>query len=252
MASDYSSPIVCFLDESATDDRVSDRAVLGGIVMNRKDLPEFDNAWGVMLSAYGVVEGLHMKEFGPGGKNEHIVGADRGQLFSDAVAIIKSTNIFSFGASLSNRLHEQSFSQAVRASVLSAYAAAFMMCVTVVGESGRKRGYDGNTDYSLDSGNNFRRHVEAMAVALTTEPELAQYGVGRVHFEDDVQVPELQAADLVAWATRRRSSSSHFRGPLSSLERLFDETYVESPLPDGPRLTLAASVARREAGLDPA
>src|SRR5438132_1668476 len=133
MPSHYTSPIVCFLDESATDDRASDRAVLGGIVMNRRDLLEFESAWSAMLD-----------------------------------------------------------------------------------------------DYSVDAGNKFRRHVAAMAVSLTTNPELAQYGVAKIHFEDDLQVPALQAADLVAWATRRRSSSSSFTGPFASIRRLFDKTYVES------------------------
>jgi hypothetical protein len=40
------SPIV----PSAPDATNSDHAVLGGIVLNRKDIPEFDTAWNAALT----------------------------------------------------------------------------------------------------------------------------------------------------------------------------------------------------------
>lgn len=63
---DTPSPVVCFLDESATDANDTDFAVLGGLVMNRKDLPEFNAVWAAMLAKHKLAA-LHMIDLGPKG-----------------------------------------------------------------------------------------------------------------------------------------------------------------------------------------
>ncbi len=65
MAGSELSPVVCFLDESGTDAKDSDYAVVGGILLNRIHLPEFDKAWSDMLRYYRMSAGLHMRELGP-------------------------------------------------------------------------------------------------------------------------------------------------------------------------------------------
>jgi hypothetical protein len=82
------SPIVCFLDESATDAKDSDQAVLWGIVLNRKDLSEFDSLWNAMLARHGAKSGIHMIELGPNGPYPHLIGDACIALLSEAVGLI--------------------------------------------------------------------------------------------------------------------------------------------------------------------
>src|SRR5687767_13813981 len=106
------SPVVCFLDESATDAKDTHFAVLAGSVMNRSDLPVFDFEWKEMLQRYGLTYGLHMIDLGPGGKYPDVVGDRCSAMLTDAVAIINKFRIFTFAATWHNRKHELLFSPA--------------------------------------------------------------------------------------------------------------------------------------------
>ena len=102
------------MDESATDAKDSDHAVLGGSVMNRRDVPEFDVAWDQMLTKHGLTDGLHMKQLGPKGPYPHLVGDACAAMLAEAVTVINSCRIFTFGASWDNRKHEALFSAEMR------------------------------------------------------------------------------------------------------------------------------------------
>lgn len=240
------SPIVCFLDESATDDARADRAVLGGLVMNRRDVQDFEASWSRLLAKYRVNGGVHVSAFGPAGKNAHLTDPECEALYAEAVTVINHVRIFTFGCSLSNRRIESAFSTNARELGASAYGVAFLMCVTVNHESAAFHGYNGPIDYVLDEGNKYRHHIEGMSRAIGTIPELRRFRVGGLTFEDDSGTIPLQAADVVAWATRRRSARRHFQGVLRPLEGLFDEFFVESPLSDAPLRQLAESIALHE------
>src|SRR5712692_1787955 len=99
MTSSKPSPVVCFLDESATDARDSDCAVLAGTVMNRKDIPEFDSARNAMRARHGLASGLHMIELGPKGPYPLLVGDACTAMLADAVSAINRCRVFTFGAS---------------------------------------------------------------------------------------------------------------------------------------------------------
>jgi hypothetical protein len=242
------SPIVCFLDESATDDQRTDHAVLGGMLINRSHIPEFEELWQTMLTKYAVVGGVHISAFGPKGSNAHIAEVDCEALYREAVEIINRVKIAAFGCSLDNRKIERAFDTAVRDQGANAYGLAFLMCVTVNSETAAAHNYRGEIDYVLDEGNRFRRHVEGMHRTIRESEELKRFRVGTIAFDSDSKVLALQAADVIAWATRRRSSSGHFNDVLNPLTGLFNDSYVESPLPDGPLRELSESLARSQRG----
>ncbi len=172
------SPIVCFLDESATDAKDSDHAVLAGTVMNRRDIPGFDAAWLAMLERHGATSGLHMNDLGPKGPYPKLVGDTCVGMLTDAVSVINKWRIFTFGASWDNRKHEELFSDAMRQEHFSVYAMTFMMAVEVNRGSAAHQGYDGEIDYVVDDGNRFKRHMTRMHRVIKQLPDLHSAGRG--------------------------------------------------------------------------
>jgi hypothetical protein len=251
MAAIAPSPIVCFLDESATDARDSDQAVVGGIVLNRKDIAEFDASWKSMLARHGAPAGIHMIKLGPKGPYPHLVGEACAALLTEAVRIINTSRIFTFGASTDNRRHEALFSQDLREKYFSVYTMAFMMAVEINRASAARAGYLGDIDYVLDEGNRYRPHVKAMYDIIRVTPDLAQFKVGSLEFCNDSGIPSLQAADIIAWATRRVKAGKPFKDVHEPLEGLFDSCYADSPAPDDVIRGMSQRFALAEQGIDP-
>jgi hypothetical protein len=82
-------------------------------------------------------------------------------------------------------------------------------------------------------------------------PELANHRVGSLTFETDSNVLALQAADVVAWATRREFSGKGLTGVYEPLRGLFDQSYVHSPAPTNLIEVMSARFAVAEANVDP-
>jgi hypothetical protein len=241
------APVVCFLDESGTDDQQLDDAAVGGILINQRHLNEFDRAWNAMLRFHGVRNGLHLKEFGPGGKNAHLVGENRAMLFTAAVQIIDDFKIVTMGASLDNRRRKKAFSAALQARLLSSYGLAFMMCVAFHSKNAAHHGYEDRIDFVLDAGNPRSSHVRKIHEIVTADETMKMYQVGTLAFCDDETVPALQAADVIAWATRRRRSGKQFNSAYQPLLGLFNNTYIENALDDATLADLSARFAAIEA-----
>src|SRR5438128_439887 len=65
----------------------------------------------------------------------------------------------------------------------------------------------------------------------SSSPSLAQFHVGSLEFLNDSDVPALQAADVIAWSTRRRKADKPLVGIHDPLSRLFDDCHADSPAP---------------------
>ena len=243
------SPVVCFLDESATDAKDSDHAVLAGTVMNRKDIAEFDAAWLDMLKRHGAASGLHMRDLGPKSRHPHLAGNACTAMLSDAVRIINRCRIFTFGASWDNRKHEGLFSETMRQKHFSVYALAFMMAVEINRASAARQNYNGEIDYVLDDGNRFKRHIVQMHDVIGRLPEPAEHKVGSLVFGTDAEIHALQAADVIAWATRRVKAGKQFQSVHKPLNGLFDRYHADAPAPADIIGQMAKRFALAEAGL---
>jgi len=224
------APVVCFLDESATDANDSDLAVMGGFVINRRDIPEFEAGWKRMLKKHRLAA-LHMVELGTSGPYPHLVGDACKAMLTDAVKAANLCRIFSLGATWNNRSHEELFSAYLRGKHLSVYGLIFLMVVEINRASAAKQNYKHKIDYVLDDGNRFKKHVNQYKSAIKGAATLAANLVGEVDFKTDSSVLGLQAADLISWATRRKYSGKGLNGVHEPLEGLFDQFYVHSPAP---------------------
>jgi len=251
MLPEFGSPVVAFMDESATDAKDNDAAVLAGIVINRKALPAFNTAWNAALAKHKFRSPLHMIELGPKGPNPHVVGDEAAALLAGAVAVINEHRIFTFGASWDNRKHEGHFSQEVRERYFSVYGFTFLMAVEINRGMAVRHNYGGVVDYVLDDGNRYKRQISAMHDSIHMLPQLSEHPVGSLSFGTDTQLPGLQAADVVAWATRRRKAGKPLGGIHRSLTSLFDQSYADSPAPGDRVKLLAERFALYQQGIDP-
>jgi hypothetical protein len=190
-----------------------------------------------------------MIELGPKGPYPHLIGDACAALLTEAVGLINNFRIFTFGASTDNRQHETLFSDSLREEHFSVYASGFMMAVEINRAIALREGYAGNIDYVLDAGNRYRRHVVQLHNSIRTLPELAEFKVGLLEFKTDAGIPALQAADVVTWATRRVRAGKAIKGVHVPLNGLFDDCYVDSPMPKDIAMKLSKSFARAEAGL---
>lgn len=245
------SPVICFLDESATDASDLDFAVLGGTVMNRRDIPDFNTAWLDMLVRHRAPNGLHMCDLGPRGPYPHLVQDACVAMLADAVSVINGHRIFTFGASWDNRKHEALFSPDMRQQFLSVYAMAFMMAVEINRSHAVRANYSANIDYIVDDGNRYKAQVSRMHREIKSQPELSDRLVGALDFRTDTDVPALQAADVIAWATRRVNSGKELMGVHEPLKALFDDSYIHSPAPIAIVETMAKRFELAEHGVDP-
>jgi hypothetical protein len=240
--------MVCFLDESETDSTSTEHAVLGGIVMDRSAVTRFNEAWNEMTTQSRMTKGLHMCKLGPKGDYPHLVGRPCSDMLREAVAIINHFRLFTFGASWDNRKHEALFSDHMRQRYFSVYGLAFMMAVEINRGSGSNAGYSTPIDYVLDDGNRFKSHIQQMYDSIKNNPELAEFNVGSMEFADDKNVPALQAADVIAWATRRVKAGKPLKGVHMPLASLFDRFYCDSPAPDGVIQKMATQFRSAENG----
>ena len=78
---------------------------------------------------------------------------------------------------------------------------------------------------------------------------LAAGCVGGLEFGTDTAVPALQAADVIAWATRRNRSDLPFKEWHMPLKGLFDDCYIDSTMPDAVAKEMSESFAKMEEAL---
>jgi len=237
------SLIVCFLDESETDANTP-HAVLGGITMNRKELPEFDSRWNQMLAAHRLPDGLHMIDLGPNGKYPHLVGDACAAMLTEAVDIINDCRIATFVAPLNNRTHKTVFSSEIRDINFSVYFFAFLMAVVLNQRNAEGHGCSEPIDYILDEGNRFKEHIVAIKEVVASDPQFDQYKIGIIDFGTDSKIPALQAADVIAWSARRRNAGLQFGSPHHTpLQKLFSGAFIDPYLPADALVELSASLS---------
>jgi hypothetical protein len=66
--------------------------------------------------------------------------------------------------------------------------------------------------------------------------------VGSLTFDDDKLWSALQAADIIAWASRVRAQSDHFHNGYEPLAGLFDNAHIQEKYPEKALAQLSARI----------
>jgi hypothetical protein len=211
-----------YMDESGGEDPNTPHAVIGGMLIFRRGFLEFEEAWDRMLVAHGIPDdGIHMKEFGrPHGKFAHISDCCRMDLFTDACDLIRKYRAVSIAATLSNDEYQTNVPQEAR-DKYSVYAMCFSLTVIMNHQLAKANNYIDPIPFILDSGNPYKRHVVKAHTFLQKRFQQHEYlHLGSLTFDDDKALGILQAADIIAWGTRRRVTGVPFGSGFAPIEQL--------------------------------
>jgi Protein of unknown function (DUF3800) len=229
--------VTLYLDESATDDS-SPVAVVGGLLLNKSNFLEFDPAWRNMLKKHSLPPPLHMKDFRrPKGRLADIPDEVRRALFVDAVELINKHKIYSIAGTLATADYRRYFDENFIKKGLGLYGACFILCAQMSDKLAKQNDYKERIPFLMDSGNPYADHVRGAHAAMQ---ERHPRDVGALSFDKDEYVMPLQAADVIAWASRVRARGDEFTYAYEPLVGLFNGAHAQEPFPESARAALAA------------
>ena len=198
-----------YLDESGGDDPGTPHAVVGGILINHSDFLHFEAEWNRVLAKRGITPPIHMKEFGPYGRFADVSPRRRHELFLEIAALVNSHKLVSMSATLSNAEYKANVDEKVREE-FSVYGMCFILSAVMNHKLAASKSYGKRIPFILDHGNPYKRHVVKAHATMIEWQKDVFLNVGGLHFEDDKDLGILQAADVVAWGARRRTTGKTF------------------------------------------
>ena len=223
------SALRLYLDESGGADPNTPVAVVAGVLITREWFEEFENSWDSLLSEFGIAPPLHMKEFGLDGRFRNVPSCCKRELFGRVVDMINSHHTKTISASITNEEYETLIPLAARKR-FSVYGMCFVLATFLSHELAEINGYADRIPLILDAGNPNKAHVvEAHAWMISAQRDASDFlHVGSLTFDDDKDFGILQAADVVAWSTRRKRTKEGpgLTGHYAPLERLFNRHHV--------------------------
>jgi hypothetical protein len=230
-----------YYDESAVDGG-GPVSCIGGLLLNHRGYTWLEIEWNNAVSESGIGKPyIHMKDFGEHGELANFPVASRERLFSRLSKIINSNKDFSVGSSLTPEEYKAQFFALTKRTRrkkdgdqrMSIHSACFLQAVVCQAKWAEAQGYTYDIPFMLDAGCPDRRDIDLAHAFLVNEFSAYQppfpTHVGGLTWEDDKNFPQLQAADVVAWAVRRKASKSPFNrgyGPL--LDILDEERHIDS------------------------
>jgi hypothetical protein len=225
-----SSALRLYLDESGGSDPNTPVAIVAGVLITREWFEEFENSWDSLLADYGIAPPLHMKEFGVHGRLGHLSICCKRELFGRVADLINSHHTKTISASISNAEYIELIPSAARKK-FSVYGMCFILVAFLNHLLAQANSYEDRIPFILDTGNPYKNHVvEAHAWMIESQREDPSdfLNVGALTFDDDKDFGILQAADVVAWATRRKRTQggSGLTGHYAPLEKIFNQNHI--------------------------
>jgi len=214
-----------YIDESGGDDPSTPHAVIGGMLITRRQFDVFEEAWDAMLADHHLFPALHMKEFGrPHGRFAAMSDCHRHELMQEVANLIKTSRLGTLSVSITNEEFKKRLPLEAREK-FGVYGMCFLWAVMIVHLVSRNGNYQQRIPFILDAGNPYANHVRgAHATILEMQRGGKFLHMGGLLFEDDEQFGTLQAADVIAWAARRRASVYRLSYPFDPLNDLFENT----------------------------
>lgn len=220
----------CYVDDSGTHEQ-SDIVVLGGIVLDRASFIRFNDKWRPMLRRY-CIDTLHMTDFvRPYGKHIGMYQELKIALFTEAVAIINACKLFSISVKVSHAPYRDSVPIEIYREHVAPYTSAFIYLARFNAVHADHNNYPDRITYLVDETRNFAEQIRNAHVLVKAWENSHGTGVvrtGALAFDSDDNVSALQAADLVAWAARRKLSGDDLVNEFVPLKEVLRERFLES------------------------
>jgi hypothetical protein len=219
-----------YLDDSGSSDPGTPDALLGGMLINYRGFHTFEDSWQEILDRHKIISPLHMKEFGKDGRLGYVTSTCRFELFSEIAELINSHKLYSMVSILNNAQYKKCVAKEVQKN-FSFYGMCFLLMVMLNHKLAEGNKHTGRIPFILDTGNPNKGHVvDAHAEAIKMQRDTFMH-LGGLHFEDDRDFGILQAADVIAWSSRRKSVKKVLPQSFSPLERILTEEngHIEKP-----------------------
>jgi hypothetical protein len=200
--------LTSFLDDSISRDRAALAiTTIGGPAMSRISFKALGREWLPMLHEYRIRAPLHMQDFvRPNGRHIGMPFVMKLSLFRDVVAIINRHKLYSFSISIPQEHFDELIPEYASKDILSPYALAFCCAVLMNQGIGQRKDHQSRVAYLIDKGCAHPDHlqnVHSLIQDLEKQRDGFRY-TGAIAFDRDDNHPALQAADVIAWAARRR------------------------------------------------
>ena len=218
------------MDDSGTHEQ-SDIVVLGAILLDRNVFIRLDKKWRAMLHRYRI-DSLHLTDFvRPYGKHVGMLPELKIALFTEAVAIINARKIMSISVAVNHAPYRDSVPVPVYREAVSPYASAFLYLARLNAVTAEHSNRPGKIAYLIDETRAFaeqirRAHLLCKAWEASHGSKVVR--TGSLAFDSDDNVSALQAADLIAWAARRKFSGYGLTAEFSPLDEVLRERFAPS------------------------
>ncbi len=230
--------LTCYFDDSGTDDG-SPFVTIGGPLLSRIQAKEMSRKWAQLIQSNKLEPPLHMKDFVGHGKLSTWPREFKRGLFRDACRIVNEHKLYSVSISISRDEFNHELAEDVRSDLIGPYAMAFFTAVALTQGACQKTVLlkDSRIAYLVDRGAAHSEQLDAAHKVISDiEKKSGQGNTGTLGFETDDSCAPLQAADMIAWAARRRQLDGSFSPGFEPLEDVLAETehpyhaHVQMPL----------------------
>jgi Protein of unknown function (DUF3800) len=200
--------LTSYMDDSGSDD-LSPVTTIGGPIMSKDAFIDFSPKWSELLHKYRVPQPLHMTDFvRPHGKHIGMHYEIKKSLFRDVSDLINDYKLYSLSVSVLRDDFNEDLPTEVRRLLIGPYGVAFF-CVVLGNHGFSQRSLIYAAEriaYLLDVGFPHSDQLYAVHSAIIKALKDAglPYFIGTMGQSPDDDVPALQAADVIAWAARRR------------------------------------------------
>lgn len=255
-----------YYDESAVDGGGPVSAV-GGLWLDHGQYTWLGVDWDKAVSSGGTGKAfVHMKDFGDHGDLCDFP-IDKKRVLLDRLAmVINEHKGLSIGSTLTPEQYKDEFSFLRKATkrdkrrgdpgeMLSIHATCFLQAAATQGRIAERIGYKYDIPFMLDQGcpdrpDIDRAHIffkdEFPDLYMPDEPRIVTHA-GGLTWEDDTRFPALQAADVIAWAVRRKAANLPFDRGTEALESILEVRHADQHYGDE-FLRDAAKILRSQIG----
>lgn len=203
--------LTCYLDDSGSDPG-SPLVTCGGVVMSGLNFKAFCARWLKMYERHQKLPGpvfeppLHMSDFLGRAKYAGLYPEFKRSIFGDAARLINEHKLYSISIAVPQTVFASELSEEVRKVLIGPYAFAFFTLVLAHQTTSETlRTGPLKASYLVDHGVAHQDQLNA-AYQLIVDFEIAMGGfrhTGALAIDTDDRVPALQAADVIAWTSRR-------------------------------------------------
>jgi hypothetical protein len=221
--------ITVYLDESTINPGTnSPVAVVAGLLFRQQDFFWIETPWKKAAFKHLSQYSIHMKDFGLHGKLNWVSSKTKEALFRDLVKVIRDHKFLSIESTLTHAEYRSAFGGVDKRYQFSIHGLCFMQAMMAIGKWADHFGCTYDIPYMLDDGCADRKALDEIHdfAKNVFQVEHGVMHVGPLAWGDDEEIPALQAADVIAWAVRRKEAGESFDEGYTPLLDVFQEGHL--------------------------